>query len=95
MNVGQDEVVREIHDEDDVLVGQMVVNHECLKAGAWYDGDFMAGAVKICHDSIIVGAFVGFQVDITKQCRSRGWLDAEDDLGGFSEEKASRGQGGT
>ncbi len=73
VNAGQDDMVREIRDEDDVLVGQMVVNHECLKVGAWYDGDFMAGTVKICHYSLLMGVFVGCQVDIPKRCRSHGW----------------------
>ncbi len=30
-NPCQDDVAREIHDKYNVLVGQMVVNHECLK----------------------------------------------------------------
>ncbi len=62
-----------MHDKDDLPVEQMVVNHECLKVGAWYDGDLTAGAVKICRDSLLVGAFVGCQVDIPKHCKSCGW----------------------
>jgi hypothetical protein len=72
-NASQDDMVREIRDKDNVAVGQMVVDHECLKVGVWYDGDFTAGAVKICHDSLLVGVFVGCQVDIPKRCRSRCW----------------------
>ncbi len=33
-NAGWDYVAREIHDKDDVPVGQMVVDHECLKVRA-------------------------------------------------------------
>ncbi len=69
-HAGWDDVTREIHDKDDISVGQMVVNHECLKVWARYDGDFTAGAVEICRDSLLVGAFVGCQVDIPKPCRS-------------------------
>ncbi len=59
-----DGVTREIHDKDNVLVGQMVVNRECLKVWAWYDRDFTAGAVK--------NAVIACQVDIPKPCRSLG-----------------------
>ncbi len=68
----RDDVKREIHDKDDVPVGQIVVDQECLKVWAWYDGDFPAAAVKICHDSLLVDAFVGCQVDIPKPCQSLG-----------------------
>ncbi len=72
VNAGWDDVAREICDIDNILVGQMVVNHECLKVGARYDADFMAGAVKISRDSLLAGVFVGCQVDILKRCRSHG-----------------------
>ncbi len=68
VHASRDDVTREIHDEDDVPVRQMVVDHECLKVWARYGGDFMAGAVKICHDSLLLGVFVGCQVDIPKPC---------------------------
>ncbi len=66
VHAGRDDVTREIRDKDDVSVGQMVVNHECLKVWAQYDGDFTAGAIKICRDSLLVRAFVGCQVDVPK-----------------------------
>jgi hypothetical protein len=66
VHAGWDDVTREIRDKDDVSVGQMVVNHECLKVWARYDGDFTAGAIKICRDSLLVGAFVGCQIDVPK-----------------------------
>ncbi len=72
-NAGRDDVAREIREEDNVPVGKMVVDHECLKVGVRYDRDFMAGIVEICRVSLLVGAFVGCQVDIPKRCRSRGW----------------------
>ncbi len=71
-HAGWDDVTREIHDKDDFLIGQMFVDHECLKVWARYGGDFTAGAVEICRDSLLVGAFVGFQVDIPKPCQSFG-----------------------
>jgi hypothetical protein len=73
VNAGWDDVAKEIRDKDNVPVGQMVFDHECLKVGAQYEGDFMANAVKICCDSLLIGAFVGCQVDIPKRCRSCGW----------------------
>ncbi len=39
-NAGQDNAEREIRDKDNIMVGQMVVKHECLKVRAGYDGDF-------------------------------------------------------
>jgi hypothetical protein len=71
-HAGRDDMTREIRDKDDVPVGQMVVCHECLKVWAGYDGDFTVGAVEICRDSLLLGAFVGCQVDIPKPCRSLG-----------------------
>ncbi len=65
-NAGQDDMAREIRDKDNIPIRQMVVDHECLKVGARYDKDFMAGAVKICCDSLLVGVFMGCQVDIHK-----------------------------
>ncbi len=78
---GRDNVSREIRDEDNFPVGQMVVGHECLKVRAWYDGDFTASAVEICRDSLLLGAFVGCKLDIPKPCQSLGRRDAKDDLG--------------
>jgi hypothetical protein len=69
-NAGRDDMAREICGKDNVRVGQMVVNNVCLKVGAWYDGDFMVGAVEICGESLLIGVFVGCQVDIPKP---RGW----------------------
>ncbi len=68
VNASWGDMAREICDKNNILVGQMVVNHECLKVGARYDADFMAGAVKISRDSLLVGAFVGCHVDIPKRC---------------------------
>ncbi len=72
-NASRDDVAREIRDKDNVKVGKMVVDHECLKVGARYDGNFMDSAVKICHDRLLMGVFMGCQIDIPKCCRSRGW----------------------
>ena len=66
VHASRDDVTREIHDKDDFLIGQMFVDHECLKVWAQYDGDFTAGAIKICRDSLLVRAFVGCQVDVPK-----------------------------
>jgi hypothetical protein len=68
VNASRDDVAREIRDKDDIPVGQIVVNHECLKVWAQYDRDFTAGAVEICCDSLLVRAFICCQVDILKRC---------------------------
>ncbi len=72
-NACRDDVARETRDKDDIPVGQLVVDHECLKARTRYDRDFMAGAVEICHDSLLVGVFLSCQVDIPKRRRSHSW----------------------
>ncbi len=64
--------MREICDGDNVLVGQMVVGHECLKVRAQYGRDFTAGTFEICHDSLLLGAFVGCKVDTPKPHLSLG-----------------------
>ncbi len=54
VNAGRDDMAREICDKDKILVGQMVVDHECLKVGARYDGGFTTS-----HYSLVMGAFEG------------------------------------
>jgi hypothetical protein len=86
-----DDMMWEVHEEDNVAVGEAVCCHECIEIRARDRQHVTSGTIKVPHDGILLVALVCVEVDVAKRCRARRRLYAKDDFGNLSQ-KFARGQ---
>jgi hypothetical protein len=78
-DVRRDDVPREVGDEQDVALGNVVVNNdnEALEVGAGEDGDLLPCAIEVGGESVFVAPLRVGEVDVAKCGRAGGGGDAE------------------